>query len=536
MYVLDRRADINLESFRRVAWEGEPIALSDAARERIAAARRAFLGYIEAHPDRRVYGANTRVGPGVKTVLRGGDLRTQSARRPGAAGVSFGEKLPPRAVRGILLARLANFVEGNSGVSLAVVEAVSDMLDGRALPAVPGRGNGAAGEINALGHLFFELADRVEMGPKDNSALTNGSPCASALVADAALMARRRIDLATQVFALAIEGFRAPLEHYDPVLADCWGNPHDRTALYALAPYLEGAAGERRAWQAPVSFRVIPRLLGQAFHALLQAQECARWSLASITDNPTYLPPGSEHAPATEFPHGRVLHAGGFHNAAAYNAMDSLSGAWADLVLLTDRLCAKTLDGNVSGLPHGLDGGAVYDAPRYLPGALVAIGEQAAAPRNGPSCRGAASMRRRGSPISGRRCSPRGTRTRKRGTACSPRWRCSRQLRCGRSMSAGGCPHLRSTASMSTSGSSSRPSTRPDCWGRTWKRSTGSSDGRYATRQAASCRGTVQASTRQSAGADGMLQRPDSPHNRRGRFPAESGLIGEFRAIRAERE
>ena len=377
MYVLDRRADINLESFRRVAWEGEPIALSDAARERIAAARRAFLGYIEAHPDRRVYGANTRVGPGVKTVLRGGDLRTQSARRPGAAGVSFGEKLPPRAVRGILLARLANFVEGNSGVSLAVVEAVSDMLDGRALPAVPGRGNGAAGEINALGHLFFELADRVEMGPKDNSALTNGSPCASALVADAALMARRRIDLATQVFALAIEGFRAPLEHYDPVLADCWGNPHDRTALYALAPYLEGAAGERRAWQAPVSFRVIPRLLGQAFHALLQAQECARWSLASITDNPTYLPPGSEHAPATEFPHGRVLHAGGFHNAAAYNAMDSLSGAWADLVLLTDRLCAKTLDGNVSGLPHGLDGGAVYDAPRYLPGALVAIGEQA---------------------------------------------------------------------------------------------------------------------------------------------------------------
>ena len=377
MFELDRRGDINLESFRRVAWEGEPVVLSDAARGRVAAARRAFLGYVEAYPDRRVYGANTRVGPGVKTVLEGGDLRAQSARRPGAAAVSFGQKLPARVVRGILLARLANFLEGNSGVSLPVVEAVADMLDGRALPEVPGRGNGAAGEINALGHLFFGLADGVEMGPKDNSALTNGSPCASALVADAALAARRRIDLATRVFALAIEGFRAPLEHYDPLLADCWGNPHDRAALDALAPCLDGAAGERRAWQAPVSFRVIPRLLGQAFQALRQAEECARWSLASITDNPTYLPPGSEHAPATEFPHGRVLHAGGFHNAAAYSAMDSLSGTWADLVLLADRLCAKTLDGNVSGLPHGLDGGAIYDAPRYLPGALVAIGEQA---------------------------------------------------------------------------------------------------------------------------------------------------------------
>ena len=377
MYVLDRRSDINPESFRRVAWEGESVALSNGARERIVAARRAFLGYLEAYPDQRVYGANTRVGPGVKRVLDGGELRAQSARRPGAAGVSFGQKLPPRVVRGILLARLANFVEGNSGVSLPVVEAVAGMLDGRALPPVPGRGNGAAGEINALGHLFFEMADTVELGPKDNSALTNGSPCASALVADAALAAKRRIDLATRVFALAIEGFRAPLEHYDPVLAECWGNPHERSALDALAPCLDGAAGERRAWQAPVSFRVIPRLLGQAFQALLQAEECARWSLASITDNPTYLPPESEHAPATEYPHGRVLHAGGFHNAAAYTALDSLSGAWADLVLLTDRLCAKTLDGNVSGLPHGLDDGAMYDAPRYLPGTLVGIGEQA---------------------------------------------------------------------------------------------------------------------------------------------------------------
>ena len=59
---LDCRADIYLESLRRVAWKGEPVILSDAARERIAAARRTFLGYLEAYPERRVHGANTRVG------------------------------------------------------------------------------------------------------------------------------------------------------------------------------------------------------------------------------------------------------------------------------------------------------------------------------------------------------------------------------------------------------------------------------------------------------------------------------------------
>ena len=377
MFALDRRGDINLESYRLVAWEGEPVTLTDTARGRISAARSAFLGYVRANPDRRIYGANTRVGPGASTILAGDRLQQQTQRRPAAAGVSFGERLPSRVVRGILFARLANFVEGNSGVSLPVVGAVAAMLDGRPLPGVPGRGNGAAGEINALAHLFYEMTGAVELGAKDNSALTNGSPCASALVADTALAARRRVGLTTQVFALAIDGFKAPLEHYDPVLAECWGNPNDRTALDALAFFLAGSGSDRRNYQAPVSFRIIPRLLGQAHQALAQAENCAGWSLASITDNPTYLPPGSEHAPASEFPHGRVLHTGGFHNAAAYTAIDSLAGVWPDLLLLADRLCTKMLDGNVSGLPHGLPGGVHHDAARYLPTALSGLGEQA---------------------------------------------------------------------------------------------------------------------------------------------------------------
>ena len=46
MYVLDRRADVNLESSRRVAWEGDPAALTSAACGRImdGAAKRSALG------------------------------------------------------------------------------------------------------------------------------------------------------------------------------------------------------------------------------------------------------------------------------------------------------------------------------------------------------------------------------------------------------------------------------------------------------------------------------------------------------------
>ena len=377
MIELDTRHDINLETYQRVAWEGEAARFSTAALARIEHARRSFLAYVEAHPTQRIYGANTRVGPGAKSVLTGEELEQQTQRRPGAAGVSFGEPLPPRVVRGVLLSRLANFIDGHSAVSLPVASAVVAMLDGRDLPVVPGRANGAAGEINALGHLFFDMTRDLPLGPKDNSALTNGAPCASALVADAVLCARRRLHLTTEVFALAIEAFKAPLEHYDRVLAACWGNPHDAAALDALAPLLSDTDTGRRNYQAPVSFRILPKLLGQAHQALSQATQTAQWSLPSVSDNPTFLPPGSEHAPVDQFPLGRVLHTGGFHNAAAYTSIDALAGVWADLVQLTERLCAKTLDGDVSGLPHGLQAGAIYDTVRYLPGALLGLAEQA---------------------------------------------------------------------------------------------------------------------------------------------------------------
>ena len=35
MFELERRSDIDLESFRRVAWEGEPVRLRDATRARL---------------------------------------------------------------------------------------------------------------------------------------------------------------------------------------------------------------------------------------------------------------------------------------------------------------------------------------------------------------------------------------------------------------------------------------------------------------------------------------------------------------------
>ena len=89
-----------------------------------------------------------------------------------------------------------------------------------------------------------------------------------------------------------------------------WGDEDEAAVLRALRRYL-GDAGGRRNYQAPVSYRIVPRILGHAHRAVSAAERAARISLASISDNPVYLPPDARH------PFGRCISTGGYHNAMA---------------------------------------------------------------------------------------------------------------------------------------------------------------------------------------------------------------------------
>src|ERR1700728_4119013 len=115
-----------------------------------------------------------------------------------------------------------------------ITEAVVHMLDGGPLPPIAAAGQGGAGEILALYPLFADLSRAFDLQVKERGSLINGSPCAAALVADAALSSRRRLQLVLQTFALSIEAFRAPLEHYDAALELLWGDPDETAVLQAL--------------------------------------------------------------------------------------------------------------------------------------------------------------------------------------------------------------------------------------------------------------------------------------------------------------
>jgi histidine ammonia-lyase len=221
---------------------------------------------------------------------------------------------------------------------------------GESLPPVPATGALCAGEILPLSWLFGPLAAHIELREKEMLALVNGAPLAAALATDGALAATYRTAAAEAVLALAAEAYRVPFGHFDPAVAALWGDPHELAAAESLTALLAGGGAERRAYQAPVSFRVLPKMLGRLRRESARAAETAATSLRQVSDNPVFLPPDAEH------PRGRVLSTGGYHNAAAWPALQALAMAYADLCTVCDRLIARMLDGRTSGLPDQLGG------------------------------------------------------------------------------------------------------------------------------------------------------------------------------------
>jgi len=373
---LTSRADLTLELVHRVAWRREPIALAPAAKARIAERRNAFESLLQ-DPNHGVYGVTQGQGEMIRHQLDEKQVARLAEMKPFAAAVAFGDAFPERVVRAMVLSRFANILEGHAAATPRLADALMDLLNADDLPTVACTGQGGAGEILATYPLFAALSERFALQPGERGALINGAPCAGALLADVALAARRRLDLVQQVLALAIVAFGAPRSHYDPALGALWGGAHHRTAFEALDALLGAAGPETRSHQAPVSYRIIPAVLAQAHWAVEQVEAMAGTSLSAVTHNPTYLEPDDAH------PLGRCVSTGGYHNALAAPAMDNVTGVWADLCLLAERLCAGLLNGRVSGYsdfllgdrdPSESDG---HGALGYLPMAIAGFVEEA---------------------------------------------------------------------------------------------------------------------------------------------------------------
>ena len=344
--VLQERDDVDLHALWRVAVGGERLRIGRRARARMAAVHRAFQDFVRADSGRYIYGLTSGYGPSAK---RRQTPDESAARRRGGIpflGLSFGDgALPVTVTRAMVFAVVVRHLDGHSALHPDRLARVAAMLDGP-LPPVPAHGLSAPGEILPM----FDLlgAREAEPGEGYQLHLANGAAFAAALGALRAISAARRANLTTRVMALSIEAMQAPLEHFHPDLGPLWGDRYESEVLVRLFRLLRlRTERARRPFQAPVSYRIVPRVLGQAQRATAALEEVALGALRSSGANPTFLPAeGRQRA--------RSASTGFFHDSQVPQALDQVAASWVDLSSLAHRHAVKLHRGAVSHLPDRL--------------------------------------------------------------------------------------------------------------------------------------------------------------------------------------
>jgi histidine ammonia-lyase len=308
-------------------------------------ARAEFLELVDANPSRHIYGVTTAHHYSACSILSpehraeyarhippytiGGERALRDQPPPKIDWPRDAPRLPERVSRGIVLARLSSFIEGHAAVRPQLAREVAALLSND-LPLVPVNRPSAF----AASYLFRGFDGKLEL--KEGMALLNGAPTQAAYMADVALAARGRLPVIEEVCALASEAILAPHEHWAEALTEIWDDPDESAALERMRALLTGGAHvQRRPYQAPVSFRIIPKMIAQVRRALRAAEYAAEVSLKAVGDNPIFLPT----TPARSKPD--VITNASFHNGMAPPAIDAVSFAWTDLTQLVNQLATR---------------------------------------------------------------------------------------------------------------------------------------------------------------------------------------------------
>ena len=378
--------------------EGEPLALSEAARARVHAARSLVESIVRKGV--RAYGVSTGVGALCDVVIEASKQEQLSRNIVMSHAVGAGAPMEATAVRAIIAAAINNFSHGFSGVRPVVTDALLALLQFDCTPQVPSSGSVGylthmahialllIGEGRALSHGQWisgtEALESMRLAPlvlaaKEGLSLVNGTPCATGLAALALARTERLLNAADIVAAMTFENLHGQLAVFD---ADALGlrisggvhlvGERLRAALAGSA-ILSKSAGRRT--QDALSLRAVPQVHGAARDLFSHAAQVVDDELASVTDNPVVV--GTVDEP-------RALSGANAVGAALGLCADSLGVAVAEVAAMSERRVDRLVNPLVSNLPAFLSmdegAGSGFMIAQYTALSLVAENRRLAAP------------------------------------------------------------------------------------------------------------------------------------------------------------
>lgn len=358
-------APLSWQQLNAVARGAATLALSQQAWARIDNGR-AIVAQIVAQGT-VAYGINTGLGALCNITLAEEELGQLSRNTLLSHACGVGEPLQTAEVRAIICAAIANYSQGKSGISAAIVQGLLDLLNHDITPQVPAQGS--VGYLTHMAHIGLALIGIGEVkvggqtlaasealaraglkpcnpGAKEGLSLVNGTPCMTGLSCLALGDAARLLDWADVTGAMSFEALRGQLDAFDSEILGLKGSAGVQlvgTRLRALlsdSQILTGSKGLRT--QDALSLRSIPQIHGACRDQFAYVARQVEAELNAATDNPLVLGTPAEW---------RVVSQANPHGESVAMAADQLAIALAELGSVAERRLDRLINPLVSGLP-----------------------------------------------------------------------------------------------------------------------------------------------------------------------------------------
>ena len=358
---------LTLDDLAAVAIDGAPVALTDDARARVNASRAVVETFVSG--DQPVYGINTGFGSFAEVRIPAESLAELQVNllRSHAAGV--GDPLPIPVVRATMALRANVLAKGFSGIRLATLDGLVDLLNRGVHPVVPSRGSvGASGDLAPLAHLALVLIGEGEawhddrrvpgmdalaraglapltLAPKEGLALINGTQPSTALLGLALRSALQLVRAADITAALSIDGLQGSTRPFDPRIHAARGMAGQSVSAENLRNLMEGSAinaahANCGRVQDAYSMRCAPQVHGTARDAVQFALRAFLAEANAATDNPMVFADT-----------GEIVSGGNFHGAPVALAADVLAIGLTHLATISERRSDRLVNPFSSGLP-----------------------------------------------------------------------------------------------------------------------------------------------------------------------------------------
>jgi histidine ammonia-lyase len=385
--------DLRVEDVWHVAVRGAHASLSDAARDKMRAARdvveRAAHGTSE-----HTYGVNTGFGRFVSKAIPEELTEELQLRLLRSHACGVGDPYPDEIVRAAMLLRANALAKGCSGARIGTVELLLECLNRGVLPYVPSRGSvGASGDLAPLAHLALPLvaegeawldgnripgADAlaaaglspVRLEAKEGLSLINGTQFMAAFGALGVVRARRLAKTSDIACALSLEALQGSRESFLPAIHSLRPLRGQQDSAANVLRLLDGSAiNEAHRWcdqvQDAYSLRCAAQVHGASRDLLDYVEATVAVELNAATDNPLVL-----------VDEGILVSNGNFHGQPVAFALDALAMAVAELANIAERRIERLVNPSLSGgLPAFLtaDGGlnSGFMIPQYVAASLV---------------------------------------------------------------------------------------------------------------------------------------------------------------------